>query len=112
MSGDFDLFYASLSVVCAIPVENARRLALDPGRQGLDRLLRKANVPIPLLIAFATVMDEVYDSRLQNVGISSGDFQTRATTRVYRICAPRNDEDLDKLLATVLPTEVRPLAAT
>jgi uncharacterized protein (DUF2336 family) len=98
-TGDIAFFEAALAALAGIPVENARILVHDPGRQGLMSLYRKAGMPDSLLPMVRAAVDTVDESRLDGEPHDLERFRTRVISRVLTQDDPSVDaNDSDYLL--------------
>ncbi len=110
--GDLTFFEAGMAELAKVPLLNARSLIYDSGMLGLRTLCRKANIPVPQLIAIRAAVDVSlemdYDGRAHDRERYSRRMIERIMTQYDDLGVEFESADLNYLLTkmSALPSDI------
>lgn len=107
--GDIRFFEAALAVRASVPVQNAIRLVHDSGKNGLEAIYAKAQLPVALFSAVRAAVDVARDNDFDGGSFDRDRLKRRTIERVLTQCGDLGvkleEHDLDYLIGKMANLE-------
>jgi len=97
-AGEIQMFRIGLAVRGRLPMLAIDELLRDRGPLGLPALMRRCDIPMPLLPAFKAALHIWRESNYNGEAIGRPAYQADVLAAVFEDCTPIDDADLDVLL--------------
>lgn len=97
-AGELHIFRIGLAVRGRLPMLAIDELLRDRGPLGLPALMRRCEIPMPMLPAFKAALHAWRENDYSGEAIGRPAYQASVLAAVFEDCTPIDDADLDELL--------------